>query len=442
VIAQELGRAAAEIFPGLEEMPAEVGLLYQAHRARLPDGEPVTVKVLRPADPERAADLELLPLLADLFAGEAWWGWLLEGAFRDFRNTVQQGADFVHEARVLRTVAEDAEEMDLLTVPRVYRELSTARLLTLEALPGWSLADVLNTTGGGCAAAIAPAEVAGRVCKAWLWQALLGRHFPAEPEPRNVTLLPDGRFVFGGPFASLPATTRKELWEYLLAVATGDPDRACTRLFRLTERRGRSADEEGLRHEFRQVAPFRDCETGEADEEGMKGCLLAYWKLAHAHGCRPPLHLVRFFRGLLVVEEAARPGAPRRDLLREGFENVRVYAALSRFGELLRLGEWDRSLEKYAPLLLELPRKLDEVLALATEGSARIQLQVRESAERRRQRNSMASVVVLLLVLAGVGLFIRYLATAEELGGRGMKLGAGLLLVAGVLFLVRLGSAR
>jgi ubiquinone biosynthesis protein len=444
VIAQELGRSPAEVFPTLEEVPFEIGLLYQVHRARLSDGEPVTVKVLRPTgSDESATDLELLPLLAGLFAGEAWWGWILESALADFRNTVQQEADFVHEARVLEAAAGDAEDFDLLGVPRVHCELSTAQLLIVEALSGWQLANVFRPSGEMRPQGIAPGEVADRACKAWLWQALLGRYFPAEPSLHNITLLPDGRFVFGGPCASLPATTRKELWEYLLAAAMGDPDGACTHLFRIMEKRGRSADEDGLRHQFRQVAPFRDSEeAGDETEAGLKGYLQAHWRLAHAHGCRPPLHLVRFFRGLLLLEETLRGGAPRRDLLRDGFENVRVYGALARFGELLRLGEWDRSLEKYAPLLLELPRKMDEVLTLATEGSARMQLQVRETAEHRRHRNSTASVAALLLVLAGVALLTRYLAAAEELRGWEVSIGTATFVLVGTLLLGRFGGTR
>ena len=94
------------------------------------------------------------------------------------------------------------------------------------------------------------------------------------------------------------------------------------------------------------------------------------------------------------------------------------------------------------PLLLELPRKMDEVLTLATESSARMQLQVRETAEHRRHRNSTASVAALLLVLAGVALLTRYLAVTDELGSKGVKIGAGLLLMVGVLLLVRLSSGR
>src|SRR5690242_10549770 len=45
LIARELGYAPADAFAAFEETPFAVGLLYQAHRASLPDGQAVTVKV-------------------------------------------------------------------------------------------------------------------------------------------------------------------------------------------------------------------------------------------------------------------------------------------------------------------------------------------------------------------------------------------------------------
>src|SRR5207248_4443588 len=97
-IARELGRPPGAVFAGFEGEPCERGLLFQAHRAWLHGGEPVTVKL---ADPGPAgaldADLDALPLLRGALAGGEGPELPLGGAAADFRQWVRQQADCARE---------------------------------------------------------------------------------------------------------------------------------------------------------------------------------------------------------------------------------------------------------------------------------------------------------------------------------------------------------
>jgi predicted unusual protein kinase regulating ubiquinone biosynthesis (AarF/ABC1/UbiB family) len=284
-------------------------------------------------------------------------------------------------------------------------------------------------------------ELASRLCSVWLRQALLGRFFPAEARGRDVVVLPDGRVAFRGVFASLPSASRKDLWDYLLAASVGDPDGACAHLFRVMDKDPRSVHEDGLRHQFRQAIPPGAGGSGLGEGGNLGALVRAHWQLAQAQGCRPPLHLLRFYRGLRHVDETARRLAPDRDSLRDGLETVRVVAALGQVGDLLSLAQLNQNLEQYAPVLLELPRKLDEVLTLVAQGSARMQLRAKETAEKRAQKNSTAVAAALLFVLAGAALLARHLA-AEEPGGWGAKVALGVFVAVGAVLLMRLGGGR
>jgi predicted unusual protein kinase regulating ubiquinone biosynthesis (AarF/ABC1/UbiB family) len=440
VLARELSQAPTVAFRRFEEEPCEVGLLFQAHRAQLPDGREVLVKIVHPDREEQvAADLAALSLLKGLLTNEEGAEVSLDGALADFRHAVRQQADFAHEAAMWRTLAEDAEGFKPFCVPRVYTDRSSAGVLTLERLPGQSVADLVSAADDG----VDRRDLANRLCTVWLRQALLGRSFSAEPRPQAVAVLPDGRVSFTGMFSSMPSTTRRTLWEYLLAASAGDPDGACGALFRVMDRSTRSVHEDGLRHQFRQAIPSGPRTPGAPGRGGQLGDLvLLHWRLAHAHGCRPSLHLLRFFRGLFLVNETARRLAPERDSLRDGLETVRVMATLGQIRELLGLALVNESLERYAPVLLELPRKMDEVLTLLTSQSARMHLQVRETAEKRRRRNSTAAVTSLLLVLAGVALLARHLGAIDGLGSWGVRIGAGIFVVVGALLLARLSGSR
>jgi predicted unusual protein kinase regulating ubiquinone biosynthesis (AarF/ABC1/UbiB family) len=437
LLARELGRAPAFAFTEFEEAPCAAGLLYQAHRARLLDGEPVTVKVALPGrEDELAAELAALPLLEKALAEDEGAALDLGAAVADYRHLVRQQADFRHEAHVLEALARDGADCELLRAPRVFAGLSTARVLTVERLPGRPLAELLPP-GGAPAAGADGRGLADRLCAVWLRQAALGRFFPVETGPDDVLVLPGGELAFTGACASAPAAAQRDLWEYLLAAAADDPDRACAHLARTLER-GPGAEEDGLRHRFRQAVPFRDGGPGGAAET-LGGLLRLHRDFARAAGYRTPGYLSRWYRGLFLVHDAARRLAPGHDALRDGLENVQVAATLGRFRELLTPAHWERCVAEYAPVLRQLPGDLDGVLTLLAEGDARLRLRLHEPGERRRERNTAAVLTSVLLALAGVGALTQHLESVGALGGWGGRAGAGVFLLGGALLLWGLG---
>lgn len=435
LLARELGRAPALAFAEFEETPCDVGLLFQAHRARLPDGEPVTVKVARPGrEEELAADLAALPLLEKALAEDEGAALDLGAAVADFQHLVRQQVDFRHEAGVLEALGRDGADCELLRAPRVWAGLSTARVLTAERLPGRPLAELLQ----GADAGVDGRALAGRLCAAWLRQAALGRFFPVEAGPEHVLVLPGGELAFTGACGSAPATAQRDLWEYLLAAAADDPDRACTHLGRVLEC-GPGAEADGLRHRFRQAVPFRDGRSGGAGE-ALGGLLRLHRDCARAADYRTPGYLSRWYRGLFLVHDTARRLAPGHDALRDGLEHVQVAVTLGRLRELLTPAHWERCLAEYAPVLRQLPGDLDGVLTLLAEGDARVRLH--ESGGRGRQRNTTAVLTALLLALAGAAVLVQHLESVGALGGWGGRAGAGVFLLGGAILLWGLGRGE
>jgi predicted unusual protein kinase regulating ubiquinone biosynthesis (AarF/ABC1/UbiB family) len=437
IVFRELGRAPADVFATFAECPAEVGLLYQCHHACLHDGSPVVVKVVKPRNEEElAADLEALDLLGGEFADEEAVRQGMKRAAADFRYIVELQADLVHEARALEALARDSEAAGPLYVPRVHKKLRTKRLLILERLTGWTLQEILSSAENP-PWNLDLRDLASHLCTVWLRQALLGEFFPVEPEARTVLVLPDGRLVFTGALTALQSGTKRELWGYLAAAAAEDPDRACLHLLRVLEKDGRSAAEEELRHQLRQVVLFRD-----GAGEGLAELLKVHGRLAAAHGWRVSPGLGRFNRGIALVNETAGRLAPGRDLLRDGLENVRVQAAIDQFRELLSIEQWNRNLEQYAPALLELPKRWDEALTVLAEGYARLPPRAHQMTGQRSSPDSTAVGTALLLVLAGIALVTHHLAQAGALGGWGDRIGTVAFVVVSVWLLSRFIGRR
>ncbi|HEV7892449.1 MAG TPA: AarF/UbiB family protein [Pyrinomonadaceae bacterium] len=410
LLRDELGLAPHDAFAEFDGEPFESRLLYQAHRARLRDGTPAAVKLVRPdASREFLRDVELLDLLED--AGE-FGGVSFKDAAADFAAALGGRLDLTCEAQALESLACDAEGFDALAVPAVERGLCSAKVLTTEELSGRRL-DGLEICRGLMADAARDgrgplnspdrAALARLLCSVWLRQALLGHTFPAEPLPSNVLITYDGRVAFtGGLFASLHADEQKRLWNYLIATAAENPDRACSALLGELRFAGRGAGDEDLRHRFRQVVPFRD--TGwhrDDDTSRLSDHLVVHWRSAAECGYVPRPHLPPFYRGLFTVSTLAQQLSPEIDPLLEGLQDARLQESLARVREMFSLRQLGDNSDRYAAMMMGMPGKIDEMLTLASEGGMRLKVRAPDTPSGRNRQNSAAAVTALLLLLAG-----------------------------------------
>jgi ubiquinone biosynthesis protein len=319
--------------------------------------------------------------------------------------------DFTHEAKALETIARDAEEFETLCVPEVHRALCAQRVLTVEELNGFRLDEAEPFAAGarrGLPRGTDRTNLARLLCSAWLRHALLGRAFPVEPRPANVRILSEKRIAFtGGLFASLPAESQSNLWDYLSATAAENPDHACSCLLREVRREETSGGDEELRHRLRQVVPFRDSEWYQNDDvDQLVEHLVVHWRAAASCGYVPQPHVPSFYRGLFAISDMARRLSPAGDPLLEGLQDARLLASMGRMREMLSPRQFGNHFDKYAALMMTMPQKLDEMLTLGSEGGARLKLRVPETASHRRRENSSSIVAALLLLLAAAALLL------------------------------------
>ena len=447
LIAGSLGCMPEEAYLEIEEEPFESRLAFQSHHGLLADGTEATIKLARVGLEEHSAlDVELLPMLRGAFVFRKLTGPQIEDAASDFKRSLEEQMDFARETEALETLACDSKEFEMLKAPRLHRNLCSRTVLTIERLHGSTLSDVIahlnapeasgdNRARGVLELGVDRSHLASRLYRVWLRQSLMGSRFPVEPSPENILLLPDRQIAFtGSQFASLEPEAKSNLLAYLTAASAEDPDRAGSSLIREMGNAGQRSREEELRQRFRQIVPFRDggwSMTGDCDSVAER--MFVQWRIAGECGFQPLAHLVSFHRGLFLIAAAVRQLSPERDPLPREIEEVRLMELLGQFEDIVGLRQLGNNLDRYAGMMMDLPRKLDEVLTLAAEGGARVRLRVTESANQRGQKNSLAVVIALLLVLASVALLSHRLAAVSAVWGE--PAGAILFVVIGALLL-------
>ncbi len=185
----EFGCEPGEVFSAFDPRPFAVASLGQVHLASLPSGREVAVKVQYPAIARSIrTDFRLLGiLLAPLRFGPDRAG--LPAYLDDIRQTVERETDYRAEAGALRAARALFRESDGVVIPRVYDELSTGRVLTMERVPGVHLWALL----AGDPPQSLRDHSGATLCRAYARLHYTGRMLYADPHPGNVLFLPDGR---------------------------------------------------------------------------------------------------------------------------------------------------------------------------------------------------------------------------------------------------------
>ena len=145
MIHNELGKDPEELFEEFDTHAFAAASLGQVHRARLKTGEEVAVKIQYPnigrtiRDDFRNMSAILLPMRL-----HRDWDNIKE-QLEDIRETLALETDYINEAQMLRIARSSFQEDDGIVVPRVYDQLSTNRILTMDYIEGDHLSAFLST---------------------------------------------------------------------------------------------------------------------------------------------------------------------------------------------------------------------------------------------------------------------------------------------------------
>ena len=265
-IESELGGTVGDLFRSFEREPLAAASIGQAHEATLLDGTEVVVKVRRPGVVEQVErDIEILHNLAAR-AQHRWQGadrYDVVGLSDEFATTLRAELDYLREGRNAERFAASLGRNIGVHVPRVFWEMTTSRVLTLERMRGINVADVEALD----AARIDRPRLAQRATSVVAHMVFEDGFFHADPHPGNFFIEADGTIglIDFGLVGELGTDLRERLGALLVGLASEDPDRITAAMLRLTVSRG-SVHRARLRGELAQlVGRFSGKAIGDLD---------------------------------------------------------------------------------------------------------------------------------------------------------------------------------
>ncbi|MBT4865952.1 MAG: AarF/ABC1/UbiB kinase family protein, partial [Planctomycetaceae bacterium] len=182
LLTQELGAPPTELFAEFDVEPLAAGSLGQVHRAKHHDGTHLAVKIRRPnvvRDVER--DLSLMMEMAILVERHIPEAEVFDpvGLVAHFSRTIRREMNFFREGRSTDEFARLFRNDATLTVPKIFWDLTTEGVLTMEFIEAIRVSDIDALKEAG----ISTEQVAANGARIFMKQAFELGLFHGDPHP-------------------------------------------------------------------------------------------------------------------------------------------------------------------------------------------------------------------------------------------------------------------
>jgi ubiquinone biosynthesis protein len=369
VIGEELGQSIERLFLEFETTPVAAASIGQVHRAVLPNGKRVAVKVQRPNAPKQVeADLALMYQAARLAKERVRLLDFIDTReiVDEFARSIRQELDYRHEARNADGFHRDFAGHPHVAIPRTYWSYTRGRVLTLEYLEGVQLVDL----------ELDQWSVEQRRRLAYLiaetWMAMIFRHgfFHGDPHPANILVLEPDRIglVDFGLAGKLTDQDMSRLTRLFIDAANENIEALPRRFADLGVQYPKEREDEIVAQLHEMYARYYGASLSEIDPLQI---IREAFQFIYAMNLRLPSRFVMLDKALATV------GSVGVDLYEDFnvFEVAKPYARslmIERFTPRRVLGRARRETWELAHIAAELPHQIHDTLEQVRDGQIEV----------------------------------------------------------------------
>lgn len=397
IVQAELQQPLAALFAHVDPVPLAAASIAQVHRATLPDGPEVVVKVQRPHIAQViAADLDILRDLARL--AERYLPDLRPlhpvGLVEEFAQSITHELDFRHELRNLERCAKNFADDPTVYIPTAYPALTTSRVLTMEYVHGVKITAQEELLRAG----LEPKVVAVHGANALLKQIFMHGFFQGDPHPGNLRVLPNNVIAIldYGMFGSIDTETREHLALLLLGVAGRDANRIVRALVEL-EVMAPDVERRRLR---REVAALVDTYlTVPLEELNLTAMLQDVLRMIRQYGLQVPPDFLLLLRALSTAESIGYALDPAFNMM----QHLQPFAerlVLERYDPRYVWRRFGQTSAEVEELLGLLPMAMTQIVQKLRRGELHLGLEVQQLDRLVHEFDTASNRLTLAIILA------------------------------------------
>ena len=369
VVLEDLGQPIERLFVEFDPEPLAAASIGQVHRAVLPNGHIVAVKVQRPGAPQQIeADLGLLYQASKIVKERVRALDFVDvrELVDEFARAIRQELDYRLEGRNAETLHRNFAGHPHVRVPRVYWSYTRSRVLTLEFIEGTQLADV-DELGYSLEERKRLAEV---IAEAWMAMIFKDGFFHGDPHPANILVIrPDliGLVDFGltGKLTDDDVSKATRLF---IDVANENVDELPKRLADLGVRYPKEREEEFL-HEIRDLFyRYYGASLAEIDPQQV---IREVFGVIYSLNLRLPTRFIILDKAIATLASVGIELYPDFNV----FEVARPYARsllLGRYTPQRMFSHARRESIKLAGVFAEYPHQIHDVLEQMRDGQIEV----------------------------------------------------------------------
>jgi ubiquinone biosynthesis protein len=319
VVEQELKKNTGDLFAWFQPEAFASASMAQVHRATLKTGEQVVLKIQRPGIKEVIEqDIKVMLQLAEVFRKRipSLKSFDPVGLVKNFEESIMKELDFVNESislqRFYNNFTLDPNDKGYVHSPKVYREYTTSKVLTMEFIKGVKINDLQKLEAEGLDRKI----LAKRLAISYFKQIYHYGFFHGDPHSGNLLVLENNVvcYIDYGMMGSIMKKDIQQIGLMFLSVKNKDVRRIIRSIQLLSDNqviRNFRALESDL-DEF--VENYAIQET--MSENEISTILLSLKDIIVKHKLKVPSHFFMLARSVVSVEGVIRQLDPELDLVK------------------------------------------------------------------------------------------------------------------------------
>jgi len=372
IIESEIGRPLEDIFQHFENTPLAAASIGQVHRAQLKDGEEVVVKVQRPGIRKIIeVDLEIMLHLASLMERhlEELQVHRPVRIVQEFARTLEKEIDYTIETSHIERFARQSMDDSTVYVPKVFRDTTTERILTMEYIDGIKASEIDRIEREGLDRKIITARGADLILR----QIFDHGFFHADPHPGNIFVLPDNVicYIDFGMMGSIDRQTREDFADLIHTVVHHDESMATQMLLKLTEY-DEKPDVRVLERDLTEFigqhlyVPLKDLQ--------MEKLLHQLLKILSRHRLQIPQNLFLMMKALATVEGIGLLLDPDFEMIKQTIPFIQR-VKMARYHPKRMANDIIRSGVEFVKLMQEIPGETREILEQMKQGKIKMEFE-------------------------------------------------------------------